>query len=256
MELRVKVQFGGGPKPPIMEECGLLSMDRTSCWYDSFLMNRGWLLTGSWTCRVAATVGILCDVFCCKIRAADTSEAAKSAGKISGHSYTNSLFGFSLQWPTGWLASIPPKRPAAKDSQTNDDSADFFSHHIILSVAEHPLGAPHNVLLMVIMDDVSPEDRIDSARDVLRFWAGVKPDRPNSPHAGSVTDVQIGGKPFSRQLLSRDGPTPLQQEYYVTLMKPRVLAFLLVTDSDEELNKASKLLDSVHFTDVQQGQIH
>jgi hypothetical protein len=184
-------------------------------------------------------------------------------GTIAAGAYTNSYFGFSMAFPTGWSESSRAVAEQAKQDRAAalaavarlpearlDSMATEESHHLLV-ISEKPWGAAtdSNPSIILAAEDVSNDRRIRDGKDyivkVSRLLANCP--LPYQP-TGVIQEVELGGRTFGRlDFTANIAGKTLRQSHLARVMHGHALTFILSAASEPELKRLAAILDSVRF---------
>jgi hypothetical protein len=181
-----------------------------------------------------------------------------ASGTLTGSTYENRYFGLTLTVPAGWQVQDSSfkqqARERGKELVTSDDPAKRAeiiraadNTLSLLMISEYPVGGsvPFNPMIVcgaekVPSSMVKDTDYISALKQTLQF------SRVTMSVVKDVYSQTLGGVEFSVIDLALDiqGAT-VNQSYYAHIMKGYALFFIVVYQTNEQLNAESEILRSV-----------
>ncbi|MGD0793715.1 MAG: hypothetical protein ABR920_18280 [Terriglobales bacterium] len=212
-------------------------------------------------------------VFCCLCLTATAcaqtgiaAQAAVDAGVLKGRTYTNKLLGFSCEIPKGWMSfSELLDKSAAPKAATEHERSLLRGQGVLLAAIEFPeqfrnvpiyfvgsqqgfssIGGMKSESLAIVAEPFPP----GAAPDDLLVVLGPELDRQKSedpkiqpaPHEELVIDGQ--------KLLRTTFFSPKNSRYTSLLVSARggyAMKFFLRSNSEKNLRKLMKVMETVHF---------
>ena len=183
-------------------------------------------------------------------------------GQVTGNTYSNGYFGFSVDFPAGWeVAPLEVQKELTNmgaEMVSGDDpaskaavKASLKSTYDLLMVFKHPVGAPvpWNPSLILVAENLRGSPGIKTGKDYLyhmtRFLINSPMDYKIEQESAPLT---LGGRKFYRSDLSVSiTGQQTQQAYVSTVIQGYAISVILSWRSDEEKTVLEKALQTVKF---------
>ena len=175
-----------------------------------------------------------------------------NGGSINAGVYTNSIFGFTLQIPPGWVVvpanDVPPIKPvkgptgAAKPSEAN---------RVLLLVTENaPFKQSYQRRSMqVIATRLTNQIGPPTAAGYLAYARQTAQQQGMAvDYLGEPKEITIGGRKLAEiGLLDKTSGEPKHVEQYVTIDQNVLMQFILVSPDQSGLKELQPYIQSLHF---------
>ena len=178
---------------------------------------------------------------------------AANGGSIAKDVYTNSIYGFSMKLPVGWVV-VPAKDPVAP--KPNSAEAAIMKNaqinHVLLVMTENlPLKkSVERKSLQIVGTRLLKAPSPSEGQDYLNYSMKTAKDR-NMPveYQGEPKEVKINGNRFWMIGLNQKTAGAVQHvEQYVTAQGTNLLQFMLVSPDEKGLKDLEPSMQSVQFT--------
>lgn len=176
-------------------------------------------------------------------------------GSITQDVYTNSIYGFSLHIPPGWVV-VPVKTNLQKSAPGGALESHLQKTNAILIVTENaPLKKPYQrKSIQVMATHTLVEPGATAAEDYLEYSEKTAKQRGMAVnYKGSPRPVTINGQSFSKvemNLSTRGGEQHAEQ--YVTIAQRNLLQFVFVSPDEAGLKDLEPSIQSLKFKTVGQ----
>lgn len=176
-------------------------------------------------------------------------------GSITQDVYTNSIYGFSLHIPPGWVV-VPVKTNLEKSAPGGALESHLQKTNAILIVTENaPLKKPYQrKSIQVMATHTLVEPRATAAEDYLKYSEKTAQQRGMAVnYKGSPRPATINGQSFSKvemKLPTSGGEQHAEQ--YVTIAQRNLLQFVFVSPDEAGLKDLEPSIQSLKFKTVGQ----
>ena len=177
---------------------------------------------------------------------------AAFGGSIANDVYTNSMYGFSLHIPPGWV--VVPVAARATPATNGAPENHIQTFHPVLIVTENsPLKKPYErKSIQVLATNMGVEPSATSAEDYLvHSQKTAKENAMGVTYQESPRPITINGRSFAKaemQLSINGGEQHAEQ--YVTTEEQNLLQFVLVSPNEAGLKDLEPSIQSVRFKSV------
>jgi hypothetical protein len=178
---------------------------------------------------------------------------AANGGSIAKDVYTNSIYGFSVKLPAGWVV-VPAKSPVAPNPNSAEAAVmkNAQINHVLLLMTENlPLKkSVERKSLQIVGTRLLKTPSPTEGQDYLNYSIKTAKER-NMPveYGGDPKEVKINGKSFWMIGMNQKTAGAVQHvEQYVTAQGSNLLQFLLVSPDEQGLKQLQPSMQSVQFT--------
>lgn len=183
------------------------------------------------------------------------------SGKLTGQTYTNDYFGFSLTLPTGWQPQDPEvqkltgemikqKTHEISDEKHRAATEASIKRTTLLLLAIKPTEELRNSVLMLMAEDLALAFNVRTPRQYLEI---MRKSTEYLPIAYTeITSERIGGVDYG--VLGQGKPDPqtkaltnITQYFYVAMRKHHALVFVMTPGDPKHLQECKDVLGAVKF---------
>jgi len=183
-------------------------------------------------------------------------------GTVSGSTYSNRFFGFTLTLPEGWsIQSQEAQRDMLKRGGEMIAGSDKNLKALakaselqtvpLLTAFAHPMGAPvaHNAGINAVAERVEHMPGIRKGSDYLfHMRKALEAGQMKVVFPKDVWTERVGGRDFDVMPLELPvGALTVRQRYYVVVLKGYALGFITSASSSNDEAQLKKIIDSVRF---------
>jgi hypothetical protein len=175
-----------------------------------------------------------------------------NGGSITEGIYTNSIFGFSLQIPPGWVVvpanDVPPITPVKGPTGATKPHE---ANRVLLLVTENaPFKQSYQrrsiqVVATRLTNQIAPA----TASGYLTYSRQAAKEQGLAvEYLGDPKELTIGGHKLSEiGLIDRTSGVAKHVEHYVTIDKNVLMQFMLVSPDEAGLKELQPFIQSLHF---------
>jgi hypothetical protein len=175
-----------------------------------------------------------------------------NGGSITAGVYTNSIYGFSLQIPPGWVVvpakDVTPIKPVKASAGPTMPSE---PNHVLLLVTENaPLKQSHQrSSIQVVATRLTNQIAAASPSGYLTYSRQAAKEQGLAvEYLGEPKEVSIGGRKLSEiGLIDKTGGGPRHVEQYVSIDQHVLMQFMLVSPDEAGLKQLQPYIRSLHF---------
>ncbi len=184
-------------------------------------------------------------------------------GHVTNGVYHNNYFGFSVQYPQGWVvhgdATNTRLMEIGKERATSSGALSAASTEVILkntyqllTTFQYPLGTPDvdlNPAFMVVAENVSHAPGIVTGRDYLLNTRALMIKTGVVPVQDEPLELTVSGRKFFRQdaIIEMKGVT-VRQAILISVNKGFALAFILSGKDEEAIDEMLSAFNTVKFS--------
>jgi hypothetical protein len=173
-------------------------------------------------------------------------------GSITAGVYTNSIYGFSLQIPSGWVVvpanDVPPIRPVKASPGATTPSE---PNHVLLLVTENaPLKQSHQrSSIQVVATRLTNQIQTATPSGYLSYSRQAAKEQALAvEYLGEPKEVSIGGRKLAEiGLIDKTTGGARHVQQYVSIDKNVLMQFMLVSPDEAGLKQLQPYIQSLHF---------
>jgi TonB family protein len=185
------------------------------------------------------------------------------SGRVADNIYTNDFFGFTYEFPKGWIVPDDGVKKLlvsgrGSDTQSADPSMKLTvvvpaEHSLpLLLVLEHPprKSVSYNKFILVSADDLSFAHEVQSCEDYLTdLKSSLQKTLPDLKTSQGPTDYVYAGNTFKRMEYAYATPSAatVYQSVLCIIRRSQVLAFAFTSDRPDSQEHLIETLNTLQF---------
>jgi len=180
---------------------------------------------------------------------------AENGGSIANGTYTNSIYGFSMKVPPGWVV-VPSKSPVAPDPSSRDAALMKAAqiNHVLLVVTENaPMKkSTQRKSIQIVATRLIKKTSPNEGQEYLNYSKRTALERKMAvEYLGDPTEVSINGsKLWTIDLNQSTEGTTQHVQQYVTIQGAILLQFMLVSPDEAGLKDLQPSIQSLKMKPV------
>lgn len=181
-------------------------------------------------------------------------------GVVKDGVYTNTFFGFSYEFPKGWVVHGEAtnerireigKEKTSKSGALSEESVEVAMKNTynLLTVFRQPVGTPgigFNPGVLVIAERVAFAPGITNGKDYLLSMRGLMLKSGSQSLLKEPTEHNFGGLPFFRDDYAVElNAFHIKQTYVAHVLKGYGLVFIFICEDQKSLDEMMKTMDTI-----------